>query len=354
VTVLEREAEVGASWRRHYERLHLHTTKRYSALPMAPWPDDVATYPSRAQVVEYLERYASRFGINPRFGEDVRSARYDGANWIAPTSRGEHRARALVVASGYNRVPHEPQFVDRDRYRGTVMHSGTYKNGRAFRGQRALVVGAGNSGAEIALDLWESGADTALSIRGPIHIVPRDVFGIPAQYNAIHFFARIPARVADRIALSMVDRIYGDLSRYGLRRPAIGPVSQVVREKKIPLIDIGTIDLVKQEKIRVHPGPRAYTRDGMRFDDGSEAPFDVIVLATGYRTGLDEILADSKPHTDARGYPLCFGTEAATPGLYFVGYRNPLTGQLHDIAREAERVAADIAGKHPRRAVRDG
>jgi cation diffusion facilitator CzcD-associated flavoprotein CzcO len=343
--VLEREREVGSSWRRHYERLHLHTTKRYSALPMMPWPDDAPTYPSRAQVVEYLDRYAARFGITPRFGEEVNGARHDGGEWIVPTASGEHHARSLVVATGYNRIANEPRFADRDRFGGTVMHSGAYKNGRAFRGKRALVVGAGNSGAEIALDLWESGAETSMAIRGPIHVVPRDLFGIPAQYNAIHFFSRIPASVADRIALSMVGRVYGDLAPYGLRRPDIGPVTQVLREKKIPLIDIGTVPLIKQGKIRVHPGPRAFTRDGMVFDDGSEAAFDLVVLATGYRTGLDQILDDAKPHTDARGYPLCFGTESATPGLYFVGYRNPLTGQLHDIAIEAERVAKDIASK---------
>jgi cation diffusion facilitator CzcD-associated flavoprotein CzcO len=343
VAVIERNAQVGSSWRNHYERLHLHTAKRYSSLPMMPFPDDVPMYPSRAQVVEYLERYATRFGIEPHFGETAHAARYDGNRWIVPTSRGEYHARSLVVATGYNRVPNIPAIPGRDRFRGTIVHSGEYRNGRAFRGKRALVVGAGNSGAEIALDLWESGATTAISIRGPVHVVPRDLLGIPAQYNAIHFFSRIPPALADRLSLMLVQRVYGDLSRYGITRPTLGPISQVVHEKRIPLIDIGTIALVKQGKIRVHPGPREFTGEGVRFDDGHEAPFDLVVLATGYRAGLDGVLADARPHLDARGYPLCFGKESATPGLYFIGYRNPLEGALYDIGREAERVAAEIA-----------
>lgn len=342
-TVLERNQQVGSSWRNHYERLHLHTTKRYSALPMLPFPDDVPIYPSRAQVVEYLDRYAARFGIIPRFGESVSGAHHDGREWIVPTNLGEHRARSLVIATGYNRVPNVPEFVGREHFRGAVMHSGEYRNGSAFRGKRALVVGAGNSGAEIALDLWESGAETSLAIRGPLHVVPRDAWGIPAQYNAIHFFSRIPPRVADRIALTIANRLYGDLTPFGLRRPEIGPITQVLREKRIPLIDIGTIALIKQGKIRVLPGPRTFTPDGMVFDDGREAPFDLVVLATGYRAGIDGVLADPTPDIDARGNPQRFGEESATPGLYFVGYRNPLVGQLYDIGREAERIATHIA-----------
>ncbi len=350
VAVLERNEQVGSSWRNHYERLHLHTAKRYSSLPMMPWPDDVPTYPSRAQVVEYLERYATRFGVTPHFGTDVHDAHHDGREWVVPTSRGEFRAHSLVVATGYNRVRNEPVFGDREKFRGVVLHSGSYRNGRAFRGQRALVVGAGNSGAEIALDLWESGALTAMSIRNPVHVLPRDVAGIPAQYNSIHVFARIPPRVADRLTLTLVDRIYGDLTRHGIRRPAMGPISQMLREKRVPLIDIGTVPLIQQGQIRVHRGPHAFTADGVRFEDGTEAQFDVVVLATGYRAGIDGVLRNAAPHLDTRGAPMCFGREAASPGLYFVGYRNPIIGQLYDIGLEAVRVAKRIARNRGRAA----
>src|SRR5580693_9446913 len=95
--VLEQADAVGATWRRHYERLHLHTVARFSALPRMGWPEGVPMYPSRVQVVDYLERYARRFQIEPRFGQAVTRARRDGGRWVVTSSGGELSARALVV-----------------------------------------------------------------------------------------------------------------------------------------------------------------------------------------------------------------------------------------------------------------
>ena len=124
--------------------------------------------------------------------------------------------------------------------------------------------------------------------------------------------------------------------------PARGPVTQLLEEKRVPLIDVGTVALIKQNKIRVVPGITRFTETGVVFEDGRELPFDVVVLATGYRTGIDEFLDGAQEVLDGRGHPRVYGEEAA-PGLYFVGYRNPITGQLHDIALEAQRVADHIA-----------
>src|SRR5262249_47185304 len=152
----------------------------------------VAMYPSRAQVVEYLERYARQFQIEPRFGHAVTSARRTEAGWVVRAGDAEIQSRALVVATGYNRVPKLPDFPGRERFRGAVLHSSGYQNGDAFRGKRAIVVGIGNSGGEIALDLWEHGVDTTLSVRSPVHVVPRDLYGIPAQVNSIYGLGRLP------------------------------------------------------------------------------------------------------------------------------------------------------------------
>ena len=341
--MLEQAAEVGSTWRRHYERLHLHTIKQLSALPHMPWPDEVPMYPGRAQVVDYLERYARRFRLEPRFGHTVTRAHQDGARWVVRARGAEIRSRALVVATGYNRVPKVPSWPGRERFRGAVRHSSEYKSGEAFRGKRALVVGIGNSGGEIALDLWESGAETTLSVRSPVHVVPRDLHGIPAQVNSLYGLGRLPVALADRIALAILDRVVGDLSPWGLPRPDIGPARQVVEKGRIPLIDIGTVALVKQGKIRVVPGPRAYTETGVELTDGREIPADLVVLATGYRPALDDFLDRAAEHVDDRGYPRWHGEEAkSAKGLYFIGFRNPLTGALHDIALEAERIAAAV------------
>lgn len=344
--MLEQAAEVGSSWRRHYDRLHLHTIKQLSALPFMPFPDDVPMYPSRADVVSYLEGYARRFRLTPRFGHTVESARRDALGFLVRANGTEIRSRALVVATGINRSPKVPDFPGRERFRGRVVHSGEYQNGRAFRGQRAMVVGIGNSGGEIALDLWESGAEVSLSVRSPVHVVPRDLHGIPAQVNSVYGLGRLPIALADRIALAILDREVGDLSPWGLRRPDIGPARQVVEKGRIPLIDIGTVELIKQGKIKVVPGPREFTEGGMTLSDGRELPLDLVVLATGFRPALEGFLDRAAEYTDDRGYPRWHGAEVTkAPGLYFIGYRNPLTGQLHDIALEAKRIAASIGDR---------
>lgn len=341
--VLERADALGHTWRNHYDRLHLHTVKQHSSLPGLAWPAHVPMYPSRDDVVAYLESYARHHGIEARLGEAVTRVRREGDRWAVEHTSGSTRARRVVVATGYNRVAHTPAWPGRERFKGAVMHSGEYRNGRAFKGRSALVVGAGNSGAEIALDLWESGARTALCVRGPLHVVPRDVFGIPAQVNSLRVMSRLPPRVADRLSLLMLDRVVGDLTPWGIRRPALGPVSQVLENKQIPLIDVGTVALIKQGHIRVVPGITRFTEGGVALDDGRALDVDVVVLATGYRPALDAFLDDAPRYTDARGYPTHFGADAPAPGLYFVGYRNPLTGALHDIAREATAIAAHIA-----------
>jgi cation diffusion facilitator CzcD-associated flavoprotein CzcO len=309
------------------------------------WPESVPMYPSRAQVVEYLERYAARFRLEPRFGEDVTQASRDGAGWTVRTRERELRARALVVATGYNRVPKVPEWPGQERFRGQILHSSAYRSGASLRGRRALVVGIGNSGGEIALDLWEQGVETTISVRSPVHVIPRDLLGIPAQINSLFLLGRRPAALADRIAQRILDRTVGDLSRWGLCRPAVGPVTQVLKHGRIPLIDVGTVALIKQGQIRVAPEPREIKEGGVVFADGRELPFDAIVLATGYRAGLEQILEGAAAYTDERGYPRWHGAPTPAPGLFFIGFRNPITGQLHDIAAEARRIARHIRGR---------
>jgi cation diffusion facilitator CzcD-associated flavoprotein CzcO len=341
--LLEREQRVGSAWRRHYERLHLHTMRRFSSLPHHPFPADWPRYVPRAQVVEYLETYAEAMGVRPRFGEPVERAFRKGEGWEVETPSRVYRAPSLVIATGYTGEPHEPAWPGREDFQGEVLHSAAYQNGEPFRGRRVLVVGSGNSGAEIALCLWEHGAKVSMCIRGPIHVVPRDAFGMPAQLTGI-LLSKLPIRVADAIAGRVSRFATGDLSTWGIERPAYGPVTQVVRDGRVPLIDVGTIDLIKQGHIRVFPGVERFTTDSVRFVDGREEAFDAVLLATGYKARLDRFLDGAAGLTDSRGYPRWHGEEVPdAPGLYFTGFRNPLSGALREIALEARRVARAIA-----------
>jgi len=343
VVILDRAAEIGSAWRRHYERLHLHTAKKHSSLPYRPFPRDWPTYISREQFVTYLEDYARAFEIAPRLSETVTRAQPTSGGWRVETSAGSHESRFLVIASGYNAMPHRPPIAGEERFKGNIAHSSAYRNGEPYRDQRVLVVGAGNTGAEIALDLCEHGAKNVdLCVRGPVHVVKRDVFGIPAQVLAI-LTSWIPVRVLDVIFRGLVAITVGNLSRYGLRQPREGIVAQIDRIGRIPLIDIGTVGLIRKGEIRVRPDVRELTTAGAIFVDGAPAEYDAIVLATGFRPRLDAFLDRAGVVLDERGYPRCCGRQAEIPGLFFVGFHNAVTGLLREIGREAKNVAAAIA-----------
>ncbi len=339
--VVERETQIASAWRRHYDRLHLHTTKTYSGLPLTPWPKDAPRYPSREQVVRYLEAYAVQHQVLPRLGVTVQAVRRRGDRFAVQTSDGEMTPRFVVMATGYNGVPNLPPIPGLEQFKGTVVHAGRYRNPAPYRGKRTLVVGCGNSGAEIALDLAEHGVDVAMVVRGPVHVVPRDLFGRPTQHTNI-LLSRLPLGLRDAIAMGTVGRIVGDLSGWGIVRPAVGPNRMIEESGRIPMLDIGTIAMVKQGRIRVLPAVTEVLPDAVRFAGGAQHPFDAIVLATGYRTGLGSVVEGFDAIADARGRPHRFGEPTDIAGLYFVGFRNPPTGALREIALEAPRVAQSI------------
>lgn len=337
-TLIEREANVASSWRRHYERLHLHTTKEYSALPFAPWPAGTPRYPSRAQVVDYLTRYAANHAVTPHLGVDVRRIARTGDRFTVETSHGTSTPRVVVMATGYNGVANQPDVPGLAMFSGTVMHARDYRNARAFTGLRTLVVGCGNSGAEMALDLAEQGVDVSMVVRGPVHVVPRDLLGRPSQQTTV-MLSRLPIGVRDAIAGTMLKLVVGDLSRWGIARPTIGPTRMIEEYGRIPILDIGTIAMVKANRIRVLPAMLSATADAVQFADGTAHPFGAIIFATGYRPGLERVIDGFDAISDARGRPLHFGAETDIPNLHFVGFRNPPTGALREIALEAPRVA---------------
>jgi hypothetical protein len=328
------------SWRGHYDRLHLHTVKEQSALPGMPFDASVPRYPSRADVVAYLERYASHFEIVAQTGEGARRVRKVDGAFEVETSGGVRRADVVVMAAGYNRVPNPDRLPRQDEFEGSLVHSARYANGAPYAGKRVLVVGAGNTGAEIALDLLDHGAKPTLAVRSPVNIIPRDFLGMPTQLTSIRL-RHLPVKIVDSIGRAVGRLAFGDLARFGFGRPDLGPLSAIRTRKRIPLIDIGTIDAIKRGAIAVKPGVTHFARGGAAFADASEENFDAVVLATGYRPALAEIV-DVPGALDAEGYPRGWQSEGAAQGIYFVGYRNVATGLLREIALESEAVASAV------------
>lgn len=339
--VLEREGQIANTWNRHYDRLHLHTTKTYSGLPMMPWPKAAPRYPAREQVVRYLHAYAAEHHVAPRLGVTVNAVQRTGDHFTVDTSTGVMNPRTVVMATGYNSVPRLPSFPGLESFQGSAIHASAYKNPAPFRGKRTLVVGCGNSGAEIALDLAEQGVDVAMVVRGPVHVVPRDMFGRPTQHTTV-LLSHLPLLLRDAIAMGAVGLVVGDLSRWGIVRPAVGPNRMIVESGRIPILDIGTIAMIKEGRIRVLPAVQEILPDGVRFAGDALHPFEAIIFATGYTSGLETMIKGFETIADARGRPNRFGEETGISGLYFVGFRNPPTGALREIAIEAPRVARSI------------
>jgi len=339
--LVEREERIASAWHRHYHRLHLHTTKTYSSLPMTPWPGAAPRYPARVQVIDYLQTYAAEHHIEPRLGVTVNAVRRSGDLFIVETSIGTMTPRIVVMATGYNGVPKLPSIPGMDRFDGLAIHASAYKDAAPLEGKRTLVVGCGNSGAEIALDLAEHAVDVAMVVRGPVHVIPRDLFGRPTQHTSI-LLSHLPLRLRDAIAASTTRLAVGDLAHWGIVRPVAGPNRMIEEFGRVPILDVGTIALVKQGRIRVLPAVQEILTDGARFASGARHPFEAIIFATGYTPGLDKVIHGFDAIADARGRPNRFGEESGIAGLYFVGFRNPPTGALREIALEAPRVARSI------------
>jgi indole-3-pyruvate monooxygenase len=340
--LLEKEQQVASSWRRHYDRLHLHTDRGHSSLPHLPLPRAYPRYPARQQVVDYLEAYARAFSLSPRFGEEVLAARPRDGGWEVQTRAIRYRARAVVLATGYNAEPVRPHWPGIEGYRGVVLHSSEYRSGTRFTDQDVLVVGFGNSGGEIAIDLFEQGARPSIVVRGTVNLLPRDLLGLPILTWAIAL-ARLPPQLADILSAPLLRLKFGDISRLGLRKAAQGPLTQVMTSARIPLIDVGTVDLIRRQHIRVRPGIRAFTEHGIIFEDGAEANFDTVVLATGYRAQLGRILEKVDGVIDRTGKPVHSGCESTLPGLYLCGFHVASTGMLREIGLEAVRVADGLS-----------
>ncbi len=343
-TLLEATGVVGSAWRQHYDRLHLHTVKDYSALPHFPYPDEYPVYVSKNQFVRYLEQYTAHFGIRPIFNQTVTGIHRSTDGWTVTTETGSFSSPQVVVSTGYNRVPNVPTLPGETHFAGEILHSRAYRTGALFAGKRVLIVGMGNTGAELALDLYEQGAQPFISVRSPLHIVQRDTLGRPTQPTAI-FLNKFPNWFYDFLAGLSQRLTVGDLSAYGIQTPPYPPSYGIRTYGKIPVINVGTLEQIKAGTITVVPGIAQLNADSVTFTDGRTLPFEVIINATGYRPGLNALLGNelSALVLNEKGYPksLWFDTPALA-GLYFLGFKTPLTGILNNINQDSGQISARL------------
>jgi cation diffusion facilitator CzcD-associated flavoprotein CzcO len=340
--ILEKSDAVGTVWRRHYDRLHLHTDRGRSGLPGLPIPKAYGRYPSRAQVVEYLEHYTAKFDLKPVFNAPVHAVRREGRDWCAEAGENSRTAPVVVVATGSADYPHTPKWPGMETFGGPILHSSRYRNPAPFTDKRVLVVGYGNSGAEIALDLGEADIDVALAVRGPINVIPRELFGLPIL--AWGLTGRLfPSPVADTINAPLLRFAIGSIEKLGLKRSPKGPLQSIEEDWRVPLIDVGTLDAIRDGRVKLRGDIASFTSEGVEFKQSSAERFDAIILATGFRPDLRALLPDAKSVLNATGAPLVSGQATAEPGLFFCGAIPSALGQLRQIGVEATHIAAAAA-----------
>jgi thioredoxin reductase len=341
--ILEQSENVGNVWRNHYDRLHLHTDKKYSELPHFPFPADYPTFVPKAKYVEYLDAYATHFDIQPLYNQEVTRIKKVDDKWLIQTKIDEFEADNVIVSTGYNRVPVIPNFKNQAIFQGEIIHSYLYKNGKPYKNKNVLVVGYGNSGAEIALDLYENGAKSFTSIRTPVNIVKREFLGHSTQGLAI-FLIQFGNTFYDFISSVFKKLSTGAMAGTGIPISTLAPSEQLRTLSKTPVIDVGTLQEIKAKNITVLPDIQEFTKDSIVFVDGKVIKFDAVVLATGYHARLTDLIENITAMMNERGYPKAiWSDESDYKGLYFLGFNLPLTGVLRDINLSSAKIAQEIA-----------
>jgi putative flavoprotein involved in K+ transport len=346
-TLVERAGRLGEPWRGRYDRLQLHTIRRLSGLPGHPIPRSFGRWVGRDSFVEYLELYASHHGLEPRFGVDVqRIDREEASGWRLTTSAGPIDADVVVVATGATRVPWLPAWPG--TFAGPLVHSSVYRDPGPYRDRDVLVVGAGNSGSEIAVDLVEGGAARVrIAVRTPPNIVRRDTLGFPSQLLGI-VLQRLPAGMVDPVAAVLRRATIPDLAPYGLPRPA-QPYSQFLRTRTVPVLDVGFVDAVRRGAVEVVPGVARLDGTAVVLEGGHRVEPDAVVAATGFRPGLEPLVGHLGV-LDERGFPA-----RTHPGLLFAAITVELGGLLREAGRDGRRIARVVApGPRARRRSRAG
>lgn len=342
--VFER-SEVGSSWRGHYDRLHLHTVRWLSNLPGLPFPKSEGKWVSRDGVVRHLDKYVGHFNLEVRAGVEVSRVDQRDGGWTLQTSQGPIHAWAVVVATGYNKIPIDPKWEGQDTYPGEFVLGAHYLNPAPYLGKDVLVVGPGNSGAEIATDLGETAGHGKiwLSYRTPPNITLREGPIPPPLMGILMKWLRVPTGSGDKFLAYMQRKSVGDLSEYGLPAAPRGIVTQMIRDDVIPVMDMGIIQMVKDRTVVPVPGVARIEGSDVVLADGRRLSPDAIIACVGYRRGLEGLVGHLGV-LDEKLKPLAVRgqSDPAAPRLHFAGLDPVTTGLFRQFGIEARGIVRSL------------
>ncbi len=340
--VLDRAAAPANSWRTRYDNFRLNTTGFLSHLPGQRIPVTAGRWPTKEDMVRYFDRYVERQNIDVMLGCDVhRVDRCDGA-WQLDTSSGAIRARAVILATGNYSAATVPPWPGLSRFSGEIVHSSKFTNGWPYRGRDVLVVGAGNSAADIGVQLANAGARRIwLAVRTPPHLVRRAIGPIPSDLF-LELFSRVPAGVVDPLFARLHRLMWGDLSRYGFGRPPLGLKASVEQRGRIPTLADELVDVVRRGRVEVVGAVEAVESNRAILADGTSVAPHAIVVATGFGTELRGPVGHLGV-LDEHGNPRGGFTSNLGEGMFAIGYGIPPSGPLRAIRLAATPLARSVA-----------
>ncbi|SPH24795.1 putative oxidoreductase CzcO [Defluviimonas aquaemixtae] len=352
VTILEAGDRVADPWRRRHPALRLNIHRRFARLPGQDAPRSDGVFLKRDTVVTHLARYADGLNVPIQFGAQVTGIARTTTSWRVSTKAGVYAAAHVVIATGRDRVPHIPDWPGRDEYAGEFLHSADLGDVSRFDGRRVLVVGAGNSGTDVLNHLARHNpAEVEVSIRHGPAVLPTRVFGFP-MHRLARLFAALPTGALDP-AFKVTERLFlGNLRRYGLPRHPDGGGTRMLRDGVTFALDDGFVAALRAGRFRVVPRVEGFDKGYVRLADGTSCAPEVVIAATGYRTGLASLLGHLRVLDDSGQPNHPMGErDPNNPGLWFTGFRPIFTGFFDAACIAAEQIATGIVAEPARRAV---
>ncbi|MCW2608390.1 MAG: NAD(P)/FAD-dependent oxidoreductase [Frankiales bacterium] len=349
---LERTDRVGGNWvfregSASYRSLHINTSREKMAYSDFPMPRDLPDFPHHTHIAAYFDDYVDSFGLREhiRFGTSLEKAEpRPGGGWDLALGDGTtEQVDRLVVANGHHwdaRWP-EPAFPGADAFPGVQVHAHSFTDNTDWVGKTVVVVGMGNSAMDIAMEASWVAEDVLLAIRTPVHVVPKYAFGKPLDTVEDPRLARLlPWRVRQALTERMLRLAVGDLTRYGLPKPAHGFLQAHAT------VSDTILSRLAHGRVRARPTIDRFEGSEVVFADGSRTHADVVVYCTGYRITWPFLDASvlSAPDNQVALYRRVFPVDV--PDLAFIGLVQPL-GAIMPIAEEQGRlVAAWVSGSY--------
>lgn len=351
----EKGSMIGGNWRYEndngmssaYRSLHINTSRRVMAFNSLPMPDHYPDYPDHFQMAAYFDEFADHFGLREKISfrtEVTKVEPADGA-WAVTTKGpegGEHteRYRAVLVANGHHWDPRwpEPAFPGAENFEGEQIHAHHYREPDVLRGKRVLVLGLGNSATDIAVESSRIAEKTFLAVRRGAYVLPKYMNGKPIDEVTTPLVSLLPLSVQRFFAMRGLEIAAGDMTSYGLPKPdhKLFEAHPTVSSELLPRLGHGDIT--------VKPNIERFV-DGrtVRFVDGSEEEIDLVVYCTGYKISFPffEPRVFAAPDNRLPLYRRVVSVER--PGLYFIGFIQPL-GPIMPLAEAQCEWIADLLG----------